>query len=162
MKGLTTGGRSQQGRNYKERNATFQPDYSSLACQAQLSGAFQCPFMLPCHQAFSWLEVLTPSHPPAFHTHHMEPHAALALYHLASGWETKILAFQRLNKFLLCLALVFLWLLVLLGFMSKLFLLYASKAFSLCFPYRQGFQAGRGSETQPLTVNVNDESCSFF
>lgn len=88
-----------QGRNYKERNATFPPDYSSLACQSQLSRAFQYPFMLPCRQALSWLEVLTPSHPPAFHTHHMEPYAALALYHLASGWETKILAFQRLNEF---------------------------------------------------------------
>ena len=40
-------------------------------------------FVLPCHQASSRLEVFTPSHSPAFHTHHMEPYAALtlAIYH---------------------------------------------------------------------------------
>lgn len=60
---------------------------------------FNTPCRLSCHQASSWLEFFIPAHSPAFHTHHMEPYAALTLCHLSSAWETKTLAFQRLNKF---------------------------------------------------------------
>lgn len=63
---------------------------------------FQYPFPLPCHQASSPLEVLTPSHPTVFHTHHMGPYAALAFCHLASAHVQKILVFQRLNKSPFC------------------------------------------------------------
>lgn len=89
-----------QGRQEKEVKATLHsvlflsglsisafPDYFNTLCR------------LPCHQASSWLEFFIPSHSPAFHAHHMEPYAALTLCYLSSAWETKILAFQRLNKF---------------------------------------------------------------
>lgn len=91
-----------RGRRDKEMKATLHPVLviSGLSISA-FSEYLNIPCRLPCHQASSWLEFFIPSHSPAFHTHHMAPYAALTLCGLSSAWETKILAFQRLNKFLL-------------------------------------------------------------
>lgn len=89
-----------QGRRDKEMKATLHSVLfiSGLSISA-FPGYFNTQCRLPCHKASNWLEFFIPSRSPAFHTHHMEPYAALTLCHLSPARETKILAFQRLNKF---------------------------------------------------------------